>query len=236
MRLTWLIVVATLAVGNAAFVGHFSAIHGGEKSSLDPWNYMNWVVIKNPFAMFAHFLMGFLAADLLLSLQKTSRKEASIEPRLPLPNIFDAIALSACTLIFWVDLPGKIRGAWRFKESLYATDDFPFFHLAVVCLLVTAPFSNYVRRCLDNSFFRATAKLSFGIYLWHYPIHKFLKYISAGYSPCDTPVEATLMFTCVLILTYGVATLSYFAVERPLLLKAHSYRAVAHTTDSRILR
>ena len=51
-------------------------------------------------------------------------------------------------------------------------------------------------------------RISYGLYLWHYPMFKWIKYVSAPW-----PVKLTLG----LLATFGVASVSFYLMERPLL-------------------
>lgn len=51
-------------------------------------------------------------------------------------------------------------------------------------------------------------RISYGLYLWHYPMFKWIKYLSAPW-----PVKLTLA----LLATFGIASGSFYLMERPLL-------------------
>ena len=51
-------------------------------------------------------------------------------------------------------------------------------------------------------------RISYGLYLWHYPMFKWIKYLSAPW-----PVK----FALALLATFAVASLSFYVFERPLL-------------------
>jgi peptidoglycan/LPS O-acetylase OafA/YrhL len=97
---------------------------------------------------------------------------------------------------------------------------FPFFAVLIGTVLAATPFSTWAKNIIDNRFTRYTAKISFGLYIWHYPTlelvrllhndnYKYFGISSFGYWAMLTAV--------VLILAYWVASLSYTHLESPFL-------------------
>ncbi len=66
----------------------------------------------------------------------------------------------------------------------------------------------YVGRILSFRIFVAIGLVSYSAYLWHWPILAFLRYALID-------IDLTVAF-CVLLLTFSMATISYFLVETPL--------------------
>ena len=116
-------------------------------------------------------------------------------------------------------------GAGFAAKSLRITYDIPFFHLLVATLLIYSALSGFVGRALDNRFLRATATLSFGIYLWH----DFLILCLGAARPAlvrPATMAATLgLYALVLPIAYAVAAASYFLLEGPVLRWGHRYKA-----------
>ena len=87
-------------------------------------------------------------------------------------------------------------------------------------MLAVTPFTTWAKNIIDNRFTRYTAKISFGLYIWHYPIlelvrllhnndYKYFGISSFGYWAVLTAV--------ILGLAYGMASLSYTHIESPFL-------------------
>jgi peptidoglycan/LPS O-acetylase OafA/YrhL len=187
----------------------------------DSWSLaQQWALVKNPFALFAHFLMGVLAADLFLVFQtRASKKTTTHDEAHSRFSIADAMACMCGVLIVAIEYPGR----WRLESELHISYYFPFFHLLVVFFLVALPFSRYAGRILDSAFLRLTGTLSFGIYLWHDLIIFALKRSGLALGQPQTIGQAILSLIGVLALSYMVAALSYVLVERPVLRRAQSY-------------
>lgn len=84
----------------------------------------------------------------------------------------------------------------------------------IVLDLVASPFS-LIRSCLENPFFTYFGKISYGLYLYHFPIYHFIEY---ELSDSNQMYVKAVMVTA----TIGVASLSYHLLERPILhLKEH---------------
>ncbi len=109
---------------------------------------------------------------------------------------------------------------------LYYTVGLPFVALATVSIigyLVTHQ-SSRVARALSWRPFEYTGQISYGMYLWHYPVVELLR---AALS------NTTLIFVLCLLGTYVAAALSWKLVEQPLQRRFHQRlkpRATAVTT------
>jgi peptidoglycan/LPS O-acetylase OafA/YrhL len=86
--------------------------------------------------------------------------------------------------------------------------------------LVGMAHSRVVGRLFDNRFFRYTATVSFGIYIWHYLLLHLMVYLTNGefvYGNVHDPVRFAWLSATVLVLAYAVATLSWRFIEKPVL-------------------
>ncbi len=171
-----------------------------------------WVVDHNALGLFTQFLVGFFAADLYLVL--AARGGAGRTTRSV--NLYDLIACAGFGLIMLADWTSCLP---RF-QGMGVPYAWPVFHLVVLGLLVSLPFSNWVGPCLDNRFLRWTATLSFGIYLWHMPILRVLETLLPPGLKGSVSARAGLELV-VLACAYGVAFLSYYFLEAPVLRWAH---------------
>ncbi len=131
---------------------------------------LDWLPAKNPLGLFAHFLFGSLVAGLLVRWPKTVTADALTSKRLF--NAFDLISV-ACLFGLAVDVypevipvaaVGRIVNAGYVWYMFY---NWPLFPALVTGLLFALHHSRGLGRLLDNRAFAWTAKLSYGIYLWH---------------------------------------------------------------------
>jgi peptidoglycan/LPS O-acetylase OafA/YrhL len=87
-------------------------------------------------------------------------------------------------------------------------------------MLVTLPFSRVLGRLFDNAFFRYTAKISFGLYIWHYPILETIRLLhnpDFRYGGIQNPLEFFWLSGLGLGLAYIAAAWSYQHIEAPFL-------------------
>jgi peptidoglycan/LPS O-acetylase OafA/YrhL len=77
----------------------------------------------------------------------------------------------------------------------------------LLCLILTTP-PRLLLRCLEFRPLAWIGTLSYGLYLWHIPVHSFL------YDP-NRPL--LLRLTLAFGVTFAVATVSYYLVEQPCL-------------------
>jgi ABC-type glycerol-3-phosphate transport system permease component/peptidoglycan/LPS O-acetylase OafA/YrhL len=169
-----------------------------------------WMPNYNAIGMFAHYLLGVLAAGFIVD----RRNRAGIPSA-----AFDAVAILAFVGMF--SLLWFSRGAgdfgWSFQSQPYR---FPWFPACVAILLVTLPFSRIFGRILDNTFFRYTAKISFGLYIWHFPILECIRLLhnsDFAYGGIQDPLEFFWLAGLGLGLAYVAAAWSYQHIELPFL-------------------
>ena len=88
--------------------------------------------------------------------------------------------------------------------------------------LVGAP-SGRVARLLASAPLMALGTVSFGLYLWHYPVQWALRAALGGYVPSSWGLAGFVGAS--LFLSLAVAALSWWAIERPVLAAARRWRA-----------
>ncbi len=171
-----------------------------------------WMPNYNPVGFFAQFGLGVIAAGLTLRLSKPSKWF----------DIASALSLSLIVLLLW-----SMRDQKEFSFSLQGQPYyFPFLTILIASLLVFLSRSRFMGRWLDNPFFRFTAKISFGLYIWHYIILTIInyywanKYLPWNIRPEDLGVWAIASLSMVAA-SYAVAALSYYFLEKPFLDRAH---------------
>jgi peptidoglycan/LPS O-acetylase OafA/YrhL len=141
---------------------------------------------------------------------------------LPARSLYFDIA-AVLGLIGMVVLLWNLRHAGEFSLSIgkqpYA---FPYFALLVALVLGTVPFATRIHRLIDNPLARYTARISFGLYIWHFPILELLRlfhnsnYRYFGIGDLGQWFGISLL---ALLAAYAVATLSYTHIEKPFLPK-----------------
>lgn len=169
-----------------------------------------WMPNYNAVGMFAHYILGVLAAGVIVKLKSVARASSWW---------FDVAALAA--LVGMIGLLWAVRYAPDFAFSLGAQPYFyPSFPLLIAVLLATLPFSRLLGKLFDNPFTRYTARLSFGLYIWHYLILELIRLTvipDFHYFGISSLSEHVLISSVALALAYVAASLSYRHIEAPFL-------------------
>jgi peptidoglycan/LPS O-acetylase OafA/YrhL len=163
-----------------------------------------WALQRNAIALFPHFLTGFLAAIVYLDL----RKRMILSHEHPL-RLFQHANKSDLMIV-----GGTIASALLFLVVPHQTYSWPIFHGFIAILLVLVPFSLLFGKIIDNRFTKGTAKISYGIYLWHVPCLNFARSVWPNHTP-KSFMEILVFVITGIVITYAVATASYLIIERP---------------------
>ena len=172
-----------------------------------------WMPSYNPIGFFAHFAIGIAAAAAITwwQLRRDGRRHWA----------FDALGGGA--------LVGMAAAVWVFREPaepLYLPNFqgqpylFPLFAGLVAVALVGLAYSRVLGRLVDNPFARYTARVSFGIYIWHYLLLELVALLSGGdlvYFGIADPWRHAALSAVVLGLTYALASASWYWLEKPIL-------------------
>lgn len=112
-----------------------------------------------------------------------------------------------------------VLGILLYDGPSWQTQMYPMFHglflvvaamVGVLLLALLYEPSHLVSEVLESTFLTWIGKLSYGLYLWHFPMLMLL--------PATTlKVPAPLVWKVQILATFAVATVSYYAIERPLL-------------------
>jgi peptidoglycan/LPS O-acetylase OafA/YrhL len=173
-----------------------------------------WVPNYNPIGFFGHFSFGIIAAGVTTVLHLNSEKVLKYKKE----NVFDIITLItfACSIVFIWLMKKQPEFSFSFQKQPYF---FPFYQLMIAAMLALFPHTNLVGRIFDNVFFKFTAKVSFGLYLWH----QIIIFIVTTVWVFDFKNFRTWLSVSIgiVIAAYVVATLSYKFVEKPILDWSH---------------
>ena len=124
----------------------------------------SWMPWYNPISLFNHFLLGIFATGFLSYLQRMRVKSHWH---------FDVIVI-----VVWIAI-GVYLVSYRhtytgFNGELGNIYFWPWFPLSIAISLCLLPFTQLMGSALDNCLLRYIAKISFGLYIWHYLIIEML--------------------------------------------------------------
>ena len=173
---------------------------GGAKQWLPYWNIDTF---------FTQFLLGSLAA-LFLAHRKINSKPAQL--KFDMGAVFSFIA--ALTVVLSRLTPGATD---TFTNQPYVA---PWFPALVAVFLSCCAGSKFIWRFIDNPFSVFFAKISFGVYLWHYFIISIIANSYANdfqYFGISSISRWMTLAIIVLLASTLIATLSWFLFERPII-------------------
>jgi peptidoglycan/LPS O-acetylase OafA/YrhL len=213
-RLLWVGVIALALLAHWLFAKYYRVDvrqRGWDYGLIGGAKY--WMPRFNPFAFFAMFAIGALAAGLQVRWAKYRHM------------LFDAVASGA---LIWgiylmnVQLSAQTADGWGWLGIPYG---FPWFVLAVGLFLSAAPSSLLVGQVLDNPLTRYIAKISFGIYIWHYLVLELVRLYwdpLIDHGKASDPTRFVVTCAIITVITFTVAHLSYHLVENPVIQWARS--------------
>ncbi|HET9517945.1 MAG TPA: acyltransferase, partial [Actinoplanes sp.] len=170
-----------------------------------------WMPDYNPVGFFAQFAIGILAAGFIAQWRTFHDGRRSWA--------FDGVAavgFLAAAWLLWVN---------RFDEDPDLTGtlqnqpyNYPYFPALVTVLLGALAFSKVLGRIFDNPFARYTAKISFGIYIWHYlALHLVSAITPFEFFGIGDPIQHLMLSFAVLCISYCLAAVSWHLIEAPFL-------------------
>lgn len=205
-RLAWLAVIAGALLAHALIVA-YAPIDDIERG----WNHglvggaKAWMPRYNPIGFFAIFAIGAMAAGVQVML--ADRRHA----------LFDLLGIGAVVTLgvtMRVHVGGLSEG-FGWLDIPYA---FPAMPIAVGVALVALSLSRHAGRMLDSRPVRFVARISFGIYVWHFLIMWLAPRVVPNAFETSGPDGWTnwlLTSAGVIAATLVVATASYYLVEQP---------------------
>lgn len=208
-RLLWLGVIGLALVAHLLFTQYYR-VDIRERG----WDYgliggaKIWMPRFNPFAFFAMFAIGALAAGVQVRWAQYRK------------GLFDAIAAVALLWSLYLmrlQIAAPTADGWGWLGVPYG---FPWFVLAVGAFLAAAPSSVRLGRVLDNRVTRYVARISFGIYIWHYPVLELVRVYwdpLIDHGKAADPTRFVITCSIITVITVAVAHLSYYLVEAPVI-------------------
>jgi ABC-type glycerol-3-phosphate transport system permease component/peptidoglycan/LPS O-acetylase OafA/YrhL len=174
-----------------------------------------WTPNYNIVGLFGHYVIGVLTAGFIAHRQRQIR--LGLRPSNALG--FDVIALGAFALSIALNQVRTHVGEfdWSLGSQPYS---FPLYAILIALTLACAPFAIRAGRILDNPFARYTAKLSFGLYIWHYPVLELVRLFhnpKFSYFGINTLIEWLPPAIFIVLASYLLANLSYKHIEEPFL-------------------
>ena len=175
-----------------------------------------WMPNYNPVGFFGHFIFGIFAAG--ISARIFASRTLFRNPRNRL--FFDATAFISLAGIILLLFYGSGT-----EEFTFGLQKQPYFFPYLTCLgailSVSLVNSMHAGKILDSRFMRFTAKISFGLYIWHYLIILLISvYILPEYHEYMRIKDWKLWAGAsmlLIVLSYGAAALSYRFIEKPFL-------------------
>lgn len=209
-RLAWLAVIAAALGAHWVFTNTVT---------VDPfrkgWNYglqggaKTWMPWFNPFGFFAMFAIGALAGGIQTRLGHRRS------------FVFDLVAVAAIAAAGWIIWSsGLDGGGGEFYGWLRVPYEFPIFHMLVAAALATAPAGRLVGPILDNPPIAYLARISFGIYVWHYLVLELVRLYwvpELTHGGMADPTRFMVASLVIIAISMVIATLSYRWMEAPIM-------------------
>lgn len=208
-RLAWLLVIGATLGAHWLFYtqvdvdsvrkGWSYGLQGGAKT---------WMPWFNPFGFFAMFATGALAGGMQVLVARTRSV------------LFDLAAFVALVAAGWMVWKDGLHGGGEFYGWLMVPYEFPLFHLLVGIVLAVTPSSLLLGWVLDNPVVAYLARISFGVYVWHYLV---LELVRLGWVPemdhgsMADPTKFAMTSLVIIGITMTIATLSYRWMEAPII-------------------
>lgn len=166
-----------------------------------------WMPQYNIFGFFAVFALGGLAAG--LSLLWRGRHIAA--------DLWALLGLTIAAAAMWgAGADGKPE-AFGWLGIPY---DFPGFHLGIALALLALPHASLLPALTELPPVRYVAKVSFGIYIWHFLLLELLRQGLApdyGYGGISDPARWMELTAASFVLAVIAGSISWFCIEAPAL-------------------
>jgi len=167
-----------------------------------------WMPQYNVASFFVVFAIGGLAAG-LSTLWRGNRHVFA--------DVLVLAGLTGAAWAIWSVAPSRAPESFGWLGIPY---HFPFFHLGVALALVAFPHARYLPALTELPPVRYVAKISFGIYIWHFLILELIRQNFApsfGYAGINDTNQWLALTGISLLLALLAGSLSWYFIESPAL-------------------
>ncbi|MGV8855087.1 MAG: acyltransferase family protein [Devosia sp.] len=165
-----------------------------------------WMPQFNPVGFFGIFALGALAAGVQVKLTGLRHW------------MFDVIGVLAIGAAGWV-MAAHIGGLNEGFAWLGIPYGYPWMPLAIGVALVALPGSILAGRLLDNRLARFVARISFGIYIWHFLVLGMIEHFVPPAFQTSGPDGWRIWLwstAATLVVSIGIGALSFYGLEQPM--------------------
>ena len=204
--------MVVLALGAGAFACHYWLMT--QAQSMDRWPLPQQfvqrdgaVLTRSLLAHLPHFLLGFLAGHVSVTMSRASQSNTPTKPWLC--EIIFGVSAVAIIAILGTDLDDR----FTLPHGRY---NLPVVPLLIAAMIVCAPATVFARSLLESYPLRMLGLVSYGVYVYHLPCMNVTARLMNYWqiSPTDRWLAFALLSFAV---TIAVAAGSYMIVERPIL-------------------
>ena len=167
-----------------------------------------WMPKYNVAGFFTVFAMGSLTAGLSL-LWRGKRN--------PIADILVLVGLFGAAWAMWMVSPARAPESFGWLGVPY---NFPFFHLGIALALLAFPHTRLLPALSELAPVRYVAKISFGIYVWHFMVLELIRQVFApnfGYAGISSTSYWMTLTGISLMLALIAGSLSWYGIEQPVL-------------------
>lgn len=207
-RFAWAGVVAAAIVVHVVIISVVPVADGGRGWEFGLVGGAKYLMpFFNPAGFFVFFALGSLAAGVSMLWQGRSA----------LADLLAVCGLAYAALVMTRYAPAGIPEAPGLFELPYA---FPLFHFGIAMALISLPHARLLGPIVDAAPVAFIAKVSFGIYIWHYVVLELVRsWVAAdfGHAGISDLGRWFVISALVCALTLLAATSSWYVVEKPVL-------------------
>jgi peptidoglycan/LPS O-acetylase OafA/YrhL len=145
-------------------------------------------------------LLGAALAFLVMSPRRRPRQTEATASLFAL----ECAGLIAAVYLGWLWTHVADSATWPYRGGFFVEAT----AVAVLIAAASRPYSPILGRALSIAPLRAIGRISYGLYLWHWPVYVYLTPARTGWD------DAPLLFVRVTV-TFALAIASYFVVEQP---------------------